>query len=77
MEKLELDGYCEELKLAFEYQELQHFENMEYFHRNEDSFQKQQERDKKKIKLCEDNGITLVEIPYEYSCKNPDKLENF
>lgn len=46
MEKLELDGYCEELKLAFEYQGLQHFKNIPYFHKNEDSLKKQQERDK-------------------------------
>ena len=61
--KLELDGYNEELKIAFEYQGLQHYEAVEYFG-GEESMLAQQKRDNLKKELCEKNNIILIEIPY-------------
>ena len=61
MERLEFDGYCKELKLAWEYQGRQHYEYIQHFHKKCDSLQKQQERDSKKRELCKENGITLIE----------------
>ena len=44
---LELDYYCEELKLAFEYNGIQHYKYSSKFHNNNiENFYKQQERDK-------------------------------
>jgi len=64
MEKLELDGYNEELQLAFEYQGVQHYKRVDYFQQTEEDFKSQQARDARKRQLCEANGCTLLEIPY-------------
>lgn len=61
--KLELDGYNEEIKLAFEYQGEQHYVSNNYFGGDE-YFEKLKKRDKEKKKACIDNGIALIEIPY-------------
>jgi hypothetical protein len=65
LEGLELDIYNEKLKIAFEYNGIQHYEYVPYFHRQESKFIKQQENDKKKIKLCKENNIKLIIIPYD------------
>ena len=76
MNRLELDGYCEELGVAFEYNGIQHYEHTEYFH-TEEEFKAQQERDKLKLELCEKNKILLITIPHEYDYKDPDRLEKY
>jgi len=78
MEYLELDGYCEELKIAFEYDGKQHSEYVPHFHRNGiNDLLDQMSRDQKTDELCEDNGITLLRIPHNYSYNYPDELEQF
>ena len=75
---LELDAYCEELKLAFEYNGLQHDEFIPHFHNNNiENFKNQQLRDKKKIELCQEHNIKLIIIPYKYSYLNPNEMEEF
>ncbi|MGG3608078.1 zinc-ribbon domain-containing protein [Priestia megaterium] len=61
---LELDGYNEELRLAFEYNGIQHYSYNSHFHKSEDEFKKQQIRDKEKERLCAANSIKLIVIPY-------------
>lgn len=61
---LELDGYCEELSLAFEYQGRQHYEFDKFFHANQDEFDDQLARDEFKRKQCADQGVKLVAVPY-------------
>jgi hypothetical protein len=62
---LELDGYNQELKLAFEYNGIQHYEYSPFFHNgNEINFVQQKERDAKKIEFCAENKIHLIVIPY-------------
>lgn len=56
---LELDGYCEELKIAFEYQGNQHYHNDTQFAGELD---KQLKRDELKEKLCKEHGIQLLFI---------------
>ena len=65
--KLELDGYNEDKKIAFEYQGLQHYENVSYFYKTEDDFKKRLENDKIKLKVCEKQKIKLLIIPYDVS----------
>lgn len=62
--KLELDGYNQELKLAFEYNGPQHYKFIPMFHKNYEDFIKQVQRDKEKRELCKEHNITLIEIPY-------------
>lgn len=73
--RLELDGYNDELKLAIEYNGAQHYvKNVGFHHREDGSFEKQLERDKLKIKECNDLGIKLIVIHYKtktfHSIKN-------
>jgi len=60
---LELDGYNEQLGIAFEYQGIQHRTFTPRFHKTKEDFKKQVQRDIYKKKICEDRGIRLLEIP--------------
>lgn len=71
---LELDLFCEELSLAFEYNGVQHYEFIKHFHKTEENFNKRIEDDKTKIKLCKSNDIVLIIIPYTVL---PDKMYDF
>jgi hypothetical protein len=65
--KLELDGYCKELKIAFEYNGIVHYvEHPNFFHKN-GSLESQIKRDEQKVKECAELGITLIIIPYQYN----------
>ena len=62
---MQLDGYCEPLGIAFEYQGIQHYGSDEYFNqKSSHSFKKRQEDDERKKELCRDHGIKLFVIPY-------------
>lgn len=61
--QLELDGYAKELKLAFEYQGLQHYSKHPLFHSTRATLKKQQIYDKRKRMLCKLHGVALVEVP--------------
>lgn len=64
--KLELDGYCEKLKLAFEHNGPQHYEPKIYGVKNKENIQNkfliQIQNDQIKKDWCNKNGITLVVI---------------
>ena len=78
LEGLELDGYCPELNMAFEYNGIQHYEYVPHFHRNgESDFLAQLERDIKKYKICREQGIELILIPNQFDHTNPDALKVF
>eukprot|EP00439_Symbiodinium_sp_Y106_P054859 s693_g7.t1 len=62
---LQLDGYCPNLFLAFEYQGEQHYDPENYFHFGDTaSFHSQQRRDARKVELCRDAGVRLLIIPF-------------
>ena len=62
---LELDGYCPQLKLAFEYQGEQHYNACNYFNTlKKDGLQAQQRRDHLKEELCKQHGIGLIAVPH-------------
>ena len=71
---MELDCYCEKLRLAFEYNGKQHYEAVDYFH---DSFEKRQYLDEVKKKLCQDNNVNLIVIPVFNKLFTKDKLQSF
>ena len=61
---LQLDGYCPNFKLGFEYQGEQHYDPENYFHFGDlSSFHAQQERDRRKAMLCSKNGVRLLIVP--------------
>lgn len=79
LDGLELDGYNEELKIALEYNGIQHYEIVPGWHRPpnhkeldptaldvamQTKFEAQQERDNRKTKLCAENGVTLITVSY-------------
>jgi hypothetical protein len=70
MYNLELDCYDEELGLAVEYNGVQHYEYSPYFHKNKEAFYNQKYRDDMKRRLCKDNNITLIEVPYNIKTEN-------
>ena len=74
---LELDGFCEDLRLAFEYQGKQHYEYSPHFHRNEGDYERQQERDKLKLELCKKHNIDVLIIPHTLSYQNENELRIF
>lgn len=74
---LELDGYNEELKIAFEYHGKQHYEEIPHFHRKENSFDLQQERDIWKEIKCDELGIDVIVIPYWYDHTDFDSMFDF
>jgi hypothetical protein len=61
---LELDLYNEDLQLAIEINGDQHYKFIPFFHRNKDAFTKQRYRDEMKKMKCQQEGITLIDVPY-------------
>ena len=61
--QMELDGYCEDLALAFEHQGRQHYRELENFFYSREQFAKRKRDDLRKKTLCQQHGITLIEIP--------------
>jgi len=71
---LELDCFNPELRLALEYNGVQHYKYVPYFHKNKEAFLNQKYRDEMKRTKCRENGIKLIEVPY--SVKHDD-LESY
>lgn len=88
-ENLSVDLYIPLLNIAIEFDGIQHFERVQFFHPTEKDFAEQQERDARKDAICEELHINLVRIPYyseldsetllaqiNNSIKWPNKLRN-
>ena len=69
---LELDGFNEELKIAFEHQGYQHYQN----HHTNKKLDEQIYRDKIKKKICEERGILLFIIPEIPRLTTLDELDS-
>jgi len=61
---LELDCYNDSLRLAVEYNGKQHYNYIPFFHRNRDHFMTQKYRDDMKRRICKENKVNLIEVPY-------------
>jgi len=62
--RLELDGYCQKLNLAFEYNGQQHYDDtFKYVFKNR-TFKEQQKSDDTKRTLCKEYKVTLIEVPH-------------
>ena len=66
--KQRVDYSVRNSKLSFEYDGEQHFRPIDFSGKNpkqaEETFKLTQERDKRKNKLCRENGYTLIRIAY-------------
>jgi len=60
---MELDGFCERLKLAFEYQGEQHFSTKTHYIKNSKNLKIRRADDQLKAKLCKKHNITLLCVP--------------
>ena len=60
---MELDGYNEKLRLAFEYQGEQHYKEHHFFHKRS-SLEQRILDDVLKKELCKRHEIILIEVPY-------------
>lgn len=74
---LELDGYCEELNAAFEYNGIQHVRYSPYFHENIGSFIDQQKRDALKDRICKERGVYLIKIPHKFNFRKEEEMEEY
>ncbi|WP_017472760.1 hypothetical protein [Amphibacillus jilinensis] len=68
LRKQHLDVYIPDLKIAFEYQGLQHDQPVEFFG-GEEAFKKNQERDKRKFNLCKRHGVKIIYVREGYDFK--------
>jgi hypothetical protein len=71
---LELDGYNKDLKLAFEYQGIQHYKYSPWFHRSVKDYESQVQRDREKREMCKRANVTVIEIPHTVKY---DKLDSY
>jgi len=66
MEGLELDIFIPSMKLAIEYQGIQHFEPVKHWG-GQEALKRIQERDRKKREICNELGIQLIYYDYKES----------
>lgn len=71
---LELDCFNEELKLAVEYDGIQHAKYTPFFHKNHQDFLIQKYKDDMKNRMCKDEGIYLIRVPHTIKLEN---IENY
>ena len=70
--RMELDGFNEELNIAFEYHGVQHFKEG-HFTKSSDQLSKRIEDDRKKEDLCRRNNVKLFVIPYTIAPEDFEK----
>lgn len=75
---LELDAYDDITKIAIEYNGEQHYVFPNCYHKTRKDFDGQLERDLLKEKLCQENNIKLILVPYtvDYKAKTLEKRKN-
>lgn len=62
---MELDGYNEELGIAFEHNGRQHYEIDGYLVTNAAQLRMREDDDAAKARICEDHGVALVVVPWD------------
>jgi hypothetical protein len=61
--RMELDGFCREYKIAFEHHGEQHYSLKTHYISDEKELTQRKQDDKLRRKLCEEKGIVLIEVP--------------
>ena len=70
---LELDCYNDAMKIAVEYNGEQHYKYNPYFHKSKEAFHNGKYRDDIKRRLCQENGIKLIIVPYTVPLESIEK----
>ncbi len=68
--RMEYDGYCETLQVAFEFNGRQHYMFIKYWHKTQERFEQHKLRDIEKNKISKERGINLITIPYTIKYEN-------
>ncbi len=74
---LELDGYDDDLGLAFEYNGAQHYKLVPHWHKGLAGLDAQQQRDRKKSVKCIAHGVELFVVPCEFDHRDPAAMEAY
>jgi len=74
--KLELDGYCSELNLAWEYQGEQHNKMVKKFHDTPEKLKMRQNRDVLKKNKCAEINLPLIIIEQFHKTITPSELKS-
>ena len=74
---LELDGYCKELKIAFEHQGEQHYTLKSHFIKTKKGLARRKQGDKDKLEICKQNGVRLIRIPELFTRTKLEDLQQF
>lgn len=72
--RMEIDGFCADLKVGFEYQGRQHLEFIPYWHKRPEKYEKQCECDKLKNEILNTLGIKMLYPTYKLK---PIEFEDF
>lgn len=72
--KMHLDGYNKELKLAFEQQGSQHYIYSQFLHKTKERFLRIQQHDKLKRIQCKQHGVHLMAVPYTVKVEGREKF---
>ena len=75
--QLELDGFCEELGLAFEHQGRQHYTENSMFSEGRNSLQLRKNLDREKELLCRKNKVELIIFPQLGEILSHEKINEF
>lgn len=63
--KLRIDCYFKNSNIAVEYNGIQHYEFVPFFHTDKNSFEYQKYKDSEKVKYCNSHGIKLIIVSYK------------
>lgn len=73
--RLELDGYSEKERLAFEYNGVQHYEQGRLLTNTLKKLDEIKKRDEEKVEVCKKKGIELIVIPFKEANSEQNLIE--
>ena len=77
LDGLELAGYAEDQKVAFEYRGMRHHEFVPKFHKTLEMYAAQIKLDNWKAEKCAEHGIKLIIVPHKFNSRDKVKLRGF